>query len=168
MLGDTLPGMDFEKRLERAIERGHRAADAKAQSRAGETASEQELKRLHSRYQVELSEHIETCLRRLPDHFPGFQFASIVDDRGWGASVHRDDLHLGPGGRRDKLFSHFEMLIRPFADVHILNLVAKATIRNKEIFNRSQYEPLADADPATFRDTIDRWVLEFAERYAAT
>ena len=60
-----------------------------------------------------------------------------------------------------------EVLIRPFADVHILNLVAKATIRNEEIFNRSQYEPLADADVTSFRDTIDRWVLEFAERYAA-
>lgn len=160
--------MDFEKRLERAIERGHSAADAKARGRADQATSELELKRLHSKYQVDLSEHIENCLRRLPDHFPGFQFVTVVDERGWGASVSRDDLQLGPGGRRDKRFSHFEMLIRPFADVHILNLVAKATIRNKEIFNRSHYESLADADPAAFRDTIDRWVLEFAERYAAT
>jgi hypothetical protein len=160
--------MDFEKRLERAIERGHRAAESKTQARAGAAASEQELTRLHSRSQVELSEHIETCLKRLPDHFPGFRFASVVDERGWGATVSRDDLKLGTGGRREKLFSHFEMLIRPFAPVHILNLVAKATIRNKEIFNRSHYQPLAEVDVDSFRETIDLWVLEFAERYAAT
>ena len=160
--------MDFEQRLERAIERGQRSADAKAQARADQTSSEQELKRLHAQYQVELSEHIENCLRKLPDHFPGFRFVTVVDERGWGATVSRDDLRLGHGGRRDKQFSHFEMFVRPFSDVHILNLVAKATIRNKEVFNRSQYEPLADADRASFRDTIDRWVLEFAERYAGT
>jgi hypothetical protein len=159
--------MNFEKRLERAIERGHRAADSQAQARAGKAASEQELKRQHSQHRVELSEHIEACLKRLPDHFPGFQFASVVDERGWGGTVSRDDLNLGPGGRRDKLFSHFEMLIRPFAPVQILNLVAKATIRNKEIFNRSHYQPLADVDIDSFRETIDLWVLEFAERYAA-
>ena len=151
--------MDFEKRLERAIERGQLAANVKAQARANQTSNEQELKRLHSQFQVELSEHIENCLKRLPDHFPGFQFVTVLDERGWGATVSRDDLALGPGGRRDKFFSHFEMLIRPLADVGILNLVAKATIRNKEIFNRSFYEPLTEADLASFRETIDRWVI---------
>jgi hypothetical protein len=159
--------MDFEKRLEKAIERGQRTADTKAQSRARQALSEQELKRLHTQYRLELSEHIENCLKRLPDHFPGFRFATVVSDRGWGASVSRDDLQLGPGGRRDKYFSHLEMLIRPFSSAHMLDLLAKGTIRNKEIFNRSHYEPLADADVAAFRETIDLWVLEFAERYAA-
>jgi hypothetical protein len=159
--------MDFDKRLERAVERGQRAAAAKTQARSEQTLSERELKRLHTRYQMELSDHIEQCLKTLPDHLPGFQFASVVDDRGWGATVSRDDLQLGPDRRRDKMFSRMELIVRPFADVHILNLVGKATIRNKEVFNRSYYEVLADADLAAFQQTIDRWVIEFAERYAA-
>jgi hypothetical protein len=160
--------MDFEQRLERAIERGHRAADARANARAAETVSEQELNRRHSKLQLELSEHIEACLRRLPDHFPGFQFATVMDERGWGARVSRDDLKLGNSGRRDKLFSHLEAFVRPYSQAHMLDLIAKATIRNKEIFNRNHYEIITDADVASFKEMVDLWVLEFAERYAAT
>jgi hypothetical protein len=159
--------MDFEKRLERAIERGQRSAADKAQAASDLTVNERELKRLHTKYQMELSDHIEQCLKRLPDHFPGFQFASIVDDRGWGGAVHRDDLILGSGGRREKYFSHLEVIVRPFANVHILNLVGKGTIRNREIFNRSFYEQLHDVDLPGFNETIDRWVVEYAERFAS-
>ena len=160
--------MDFDERLERAVQRGQRLAAAKAQAQSEQLMTERDLKRLHTQYQMELSDHIESCMNRLPDHFPGFEYCTVVDDRGWGGMVSRDDLQLGSGGRRDKVFSHFEMFIRPFADVHILNLVAKATIRNKEVFNRRFYEPLADVDLPAFRDTVHQWVLEFAERYAAT
>jgi hypothetical protein len=160
--------MGFEKRLERAVERGQRAAEATAKARSEQTMSEREFKQLHSQYQVDLSDHIAACLKKLPDYLPGSQFASIVDERGWGGTISRDDLHIDPGGCRTKHFSHIELLVRPFADVHILNLVGKATIRNKEIFNRSFYELLTDVDLVAFRDTIERWVLEFAERYAAS
>ena len=50
----------------------------------------------------------------------------------------------------------------------MLELAAKGTIRNKEIYNRSQYQRLADADLATFRELVDRWILEFAELFAAS
>lgn len=158
---------DFEKRLARAIERGHRASDERARAEAAKALSEKELRGLHSQYRLELSEHIEQCLRRLPNHFPGFTFEPVVTDRGWGAAVSRDDVNLRSRGRRDNLFSRMELLIRPISDYFVLDLAAKATVRNKEIFARNHYQKLGEVDLESFTELIDLWVLEFAERYAS-
>jgi hypothetical protein len=158
--------MEFEQRLQRAIERGQRKGDARAQASAQEAESEEELKRLHSQYRLDLSEHIESCIRRLPDHFPGFRYETVVGDRGWGASVSRDDVGRGPDGGRKNFFSRLEMTVRPYSAYHVLELTAKGTIRNKEIYNRTHYQRLAEADPKSFADMIDLWILEYAELYA--
>ncbi len=158
---------DFEKRLAKAIERGQRAGDERARAEAAQALSEKELRNLHSEYRLELSEHIERCLRRLPNHFPGFQIESVVTDRGWGAAVSRDDVDLRSRGRRNNFFSRIELLIRPLSDYYVLDLAAKATVRNKEIFARNHYQRLGEVDLESFTELIDIWVLEFAERYAA-
>ena len=59
------------------------------------------------------------------------------------------------------------MTIRPYSSLQVLELNAKGTIHNKELFSRQHYEQVVDADPATFIELIDTWVLEFAELYAA-
>jgi hypothetical protein len=158
--------MDFQQRLEKAIQRGQSSHDADARARAERALGEEELKRLHTQYRLELSEHIEACLRQLPGHFPGFRYESVVGPSGWGAAVSRDDLSLS-AGRRENFFSRLEMTVRPFSTSHVLELAAKGTIRNKEIYNRSQYQLLSHVDIASFRDLVDRWVLEYAELYAA-
>jgi hypothetical protein len=158
--------MDFQERLEKAIQRGRRSQDAEARARAEQAVNEEELRRLHSQYRLELSEHIEHCLRQLPRHFPGFRFETLVGDRGWGGAVSRDDLSLDER-RRENFFSRLEVVIRPFSAAHVLELAAKGTIRNKELFNRAQYHVLSDVDLASFSDQVDRWVLEYAELYAA-
>ncbi|MEX0675486.1 MAG: hypothetical protein WD063_00325 [Pirellulales bacterium] len=158
--------MDFQERLEKAIQRGRRSQDAAAREQAERALNEEELKRLHSQYRLELSEHIEQCLRQLPRHFPGFRYETLVGDRGWGAAVSRDDLSLADG-KRGNYFSRLEVVVRPYTSAHVLELAAKGTIRNKELFNRAQYQVLADADPATFSEQVDRWVLEYVELYAA-
>jgi len=157
---------DFEKRLARAIERGHRASDERAQAEAAKALSEKELRGLHSQYRLELSEHIGQCLRRLPNQFPGFKFEPVVTDRGWGATVSRDDVNLQSRGRRDNLFSRMELVIRPVSDYFVLDLAAKATVRNKEIFARNYYQRLGEVDLESFTELIDLWILEFAEKYA--
>src|SRR5689334_10401553 len=96
--------MDFQERLERAIQRGQRSSDAKAHARAEQATSEEEFRRLHSQYRLELSDHIEECLRALPRHFPGFRYETLVGDRGWGAAISRDDFSL-QDGKRTSLFS---------------------------------------------------------------
>lgn len=161
--------MDFDKRLQKAINRGHRAGDARAQADAEKAITEKELRRLHSQYRLELCEHIESCVKKLPQHFPGFQFETVVSDRGWGAAVSRDDVGVGVEARRRRAnyFSRLELVIRPVSEYFVLDLAGKGTIRNKEVFNRSHYERLADVDLASFSELIDHWVLEFAEFYAA-
>lgn len=158
--------MDFQQRLEKAIERGHRAGDASARARQEEALSEDELRRLHSQYRLELSEHIEACLAQLPSHFPGFRLERIFGERGWGAAINRDDLAI-EGGRRANYFSRLEMAIKPFSPSHVLELGAKGTVRNKEVFNRNRFHRLDEVDVTSYRELIDLWVLEFAEVYAA-
>lgn len=157
---------NFQERLEKAIQRGQRTHDDRERSRAEQALDEEGLKRLYSQYRLELSEHIEACVKQLPQHFPGFRYEGLVGERGWGAGISRDDLVL-EDGRRANYFSRLEMVVRPFSSSHVLELAAKGTVRNKEIFNRNQYHRLGDVDIASFRETIDRWILEFAELYAA-
>ncbi len=157
--------MNFDERLEKAIQRGRRIGDARARAEAEKAVTEKDLQRLHSQYRLELSEQIERCLRQLAEHFPGFRFETIVGEKGWGAAVSRDDVGVGRSGR-DNYFSRLEMSIRPFSSYHVLDLAAKATVRNRELFNRSHYQRLTEVDPASFTGMIDIWVLEYAELYA--
>ncbi len=160
--------MEFEQRLERAIERGKRASDARARADAERAMTEAELRRLHTQFRLELSEHIENCLRKLTQHLPGFRVESVASDRGWGAAVSRDDVNLGPDRARGSLFSRFELVIPPLAGSRVLELTAKGTVRNREVLNRNHYEKLADVDVDSFTSLIDRWILEYAERYTAS
>ena len=158
--------MDFESRLQKAIERGERRTEEKEKAARAKRLNEEELKSLHSKYRLQFSEHIESCVQKIASHFPGFQFETIYGDRGWGGACSRDDLKI-VRGRRDNNYSRLEMTIRPFSSYHVVDLAAKGTIQNKEVYNRNHFEKLEDVDPDTFIDLIDVWVLEYAELYAA-
>jgi hypothetical protein len=157
---------DFEKRLEKAIRRGQRTSDARMRAETEKAVSEQELRRLHTQYRLTLSEHVEGCLKRLGQQLPGFRFETVVSERGWGAAVSRDDVGV-EAGRRRNFYSRLELAIRPLSEYFVLELTGKGTIRNREHFNRSHYERLADVDLDSFVELIDHWVLEYAELYAA-
>ena len=159
--------MDFSERLEKAIERGQHRGDVRARAAAEKAISEKELQRLYSQYRLELAERIEQYLGQLADHFPGFRIETIVGEKGWGAAIGRDDVGVRDSGRRVNFFSYLEMVIRPFSSYHVLDLAAKATIRNKELFNRSHYQRLTEVDVTSFSEMIDIWALEFAEVFAA-
>ena len=158
--------MSFDERLQKAIQRGQRRGEAATQKQEAKKLSEEELKSLHSHYRLDLSEHIEDCIKRLSQHFPGFQHETLFGEKGWGAACYRDDTRL-EGGRRNNDYSRLEMVIRPFASYHVLDLAGKGTVRNKEIFNRSHYKELDDVDVEEFRSLIDAWILEYAELYAS-
>jgi hypothetical protein len=159
--------MDFDTKLQKAIERGHRRSDAKAEAQRRAAMTEEEFKRLHSQYRLQLSERIEECIKRLPNHFPGFRYETMFGDRGWGAACFRDDLRL-ERGTRASVYSRLEMTVRPYSqNLHVLELSAKGTVRNKEVFTRTLFEPLDEADVDKFLALIDTWVLEYAELYAA-
>ena len=158
--------MTFDDRLQRAIERRQRRSQAAHDAAKANALSEEELRRRHGDYRLRISEHIEQCVKKVPNYFPGFETEIIYGERGWGAACYRNDIRI-EGGRRNQDYSRLEMTVRPFSPYHVLELTSKATVRNKEIFNRNHYEQIADVELPKFLELIDLWVLEFAEMYAA-
>ncbi len=160
--------MEFQERLQKAIERGSRTRDERQREKHAKELTVDELKRLHSEYRLPVSERIEFCLRQVATQFPGFDYSGVLDDeRGWGGSISRDDVNLSRDHGRRNLFSRLEMTVRPFANPYVLDLAAKGTVRNKEIFNRNHFQRLTEVDLDSFLEMIDIWSLEYAELYAA-
>lgn len=157
--------MDFKQRLQRAADRGHDARDARAREEAAKALGEEECKRLHSGYRLQLNDSIESCLKQLAENFPGFDYEVVADSR-WGAAVRRDDLMLR-GGKRENAFSRLELTVSPHNQYHVLELIAKGAVRNKENFSRNHYQLLKDVDLDTFVGLIEQWTLDYAETYAA-
>lgn len=158
--------MDFKQRLQRAADRGTKARDKKAREEAARAISEEECKRLHSKYRLDLTEYIERCLGQLVDQFPGFRIEPVVSERGWGSAVARDDVGVR-GGRRDNFFSRLELLVASYNKYRVLDLSAKGAIRNRESFTRSHYQLLSEVDLERFTELVDLWVLDYAEQFAA-
>jgi hypothetical protein len=153
--------------MQRAIDRGTRAAGQRRGQEAAQALSEEQCKRLHSQFRLQLSDHIEKCLRRLPQFLPGFEYENVISDRGWGAAANRDDADLGRGRARSNVFSRLEVVVRPFSSAHVLEIQSNGTVRNKEVFNRAHFQPLGEVDIERFKEIVDQWVPEYAELYAA-
>ncbi len=157
---------DFEERLQKAISRGQKARDAEGEAAGQQKETVEDLRNLHSSLRISVSEHIEGCLKKLCDHFPGFEYSTVMNEDGWGARITRDDINLVAGTNRN-LYSRLEMLVRPFSDTHILEVTTKGTIRNKEALNRSNFRFLKEAEVGDLVEIVDALVLEFAEKYSA-
>ncbi|QDV43478.1 hypothetical protein Enr13x_33350 [Stieleria neptunia] len=157
---------DFQSRLESAIQRGQRRRDHSVSEAKRKELSEEELKRLHTSYRLSLSERIEAKVRSIIDAFPGFRQEALFGEVGWGTACYRDDLRI-KSGRRSNAYSRFEMVIRPYSDLRVLDLKGKATAENREIFNRSLFRNIEEVDVEEFEDVIDAWTIEYAEQYAA-
>ena len=157
--------MEFQERLDRAIQRGRSAKVERGREAAARQMTEAELRSLHSKVRLELVEHIDNCLRAIADRFPGFVFATTANDGGWGARISRDDVQFGGGAKT--VYSRLEMLVRPFRTAAIVEMVVKGAIRNREVLNRSHFQRLNQVDTATFMEQVDLWMLEYAEQFAS-
>lgn len=157
---------DFEDQIKQAIARGQRRNEQASEEQQKKEMSADELKRLHSKLRLTISDHIEACLKKLPQYFPGFDFETIYGERGWGAACRRDDLRLD-GGKRESLYSRLEMTVRPFNEFHVIDLSAKGTVYNKELLTRNHFVKVADVNEDDFLQLVDRWVLEYVELFAA-
>jgi hypothetical protein len=159
--------MDFESRLQKAIERGHQAKASAEHERQQAEMTEEECKSLHSRCRLQLSEHIEQCLKQVADHFPAFDFSTVTSIDGWGARISREDIEGGAGRALTRRHSRLEMLIKPYTPTRILEMSARGTIRNKEVVSRNHFQFLAAVDLDGFRELIDQWILEYVEKFSA-
>jgi hypothetical protein len=157
---------DFERRLQSAIQRGERRSERHSQAARQSQLTEEEFKRLHTKYRLSLSERIEKAIDGVAQHFPGFRKETLYGEVGWGAACWRDNLVV-EAGKRSNQYSRLEMTIRPPSSYHVLELKGKGTVANKEHFNRTHFVPLQEVDEEDFARLIDTWAIDYAEFYAA-
>lgn len=158
--------MDFEQRLKNAIEQGKRKQEQAERAQRAKELTEQEIRQRHSELRLQMSEYIEECMQKIPNHVMGFQYETIFGDRGWGAACYRDDFGTS-GGRRNNLYSRLELTVRPMSKYPVLEIGAKGTIRNRELFTRNHFEDLDQVDIAHFKELVDVWIIEFVELYTS-
>ncbi len=159
--------MDFSERLQKAVERGRQHGEVAVRQQQQSQLTEEESRALHARARVELSDHIEACLQHVAHEFPGFDFQTVMTPEGFGAKISRDNVR-GRSGTLTRQYSHLELIIRSYSSTRILDVVCRGAIANKEVLQRSQFQQLAELDLDTFRHLVDQWVLEYAEKYAAS
>lgn len=157
---------DFKSRLESAIQRGQRRRDQSASDAKRKELTDEELRRLHTSCRLSLSDQIENKIKNVIDAFPGFRQEALFGEVGWGTACYRDDLQI-QNGRRSNQYSRFEMVIRPYSDLRVLDLKGKGTVKNRELFNRSLFRNIDEVDVQEFEDVIDAWTIEYAEQYSA-
>jgi|LakMenEpi03Aug12_release.lakeMendotaPanAssembly.Ray.scaffolds.fasta_scaffold08396_12 hypothetical protein len=157
---------DFEDRLKNALHRGQQRSEDKKQAEAAKQASEDELKNLHSKFRLVVSDHIERVVAKLADHLPGFRYESVFGTNGWGAACWSDELRL-KGGTKTTRYSRLEITVKPVTSYFILELRCRGTINNREFLSRSYFEPVTEVHVEQFKQLIDTWTLQFAEYYAA-
>ena len=159
--------MEFEDRLQKAIQRGQKRTSARSSAQKKEAMTKEDIRNRHNEFRLNLSEHIEECLKRLAQHFPGFDYETLYGSKGWGGALSRNDIDRGPDGRAGSFFSRIEVTVRPQNEYDVVNIAGKGTIRDKEIFVWNHFEDLNQANQKSFEQMIDKWVLQFAEQFAA-
>lgn len=159
--------MSFEDRLSKAIQRGERERQAKNHAMAERVLTEEEFRALHNQSRLELSEHITACLKKVVDHFPAFDLTEIVTTDGWGAKISMDELAPGSGKGLTRFFSHLILNVTPFSKSHILEIQGRGSIRNREVIQRTYFQLLTEIDRELLLQTVDQWVLEYAEKFSA-
>lgn len=159
--------MDFNERLQRAVERGQSRRDAELQAQSQARMTEEQFRALHSQSRLELSDHIDAGLHKLADTFPGFEFQTVATPDGFGAKIARDDLRSRGGKPLGHEYSHLELVIRSYSPRHLLEIGCRGAISNKEVLQRTHYQVLDRLDIDTFREQIDHWILEYAEKFAS-
>jgi len=135
--------MDFEDKLEQAIQRGQNRNTAENKAKKESELSKEAIRNRYNEIRLNLSDHIEQGLKS------------------------RNDLDRGPDGKAGSFFSRVEMMVRPQNEFDVINIVGKGTIRDKEMFVWNHFDGIAESDQAQFIQMIDNWLLQFAEQFAA-
>ena len=159
--------MNFEDQLKKAITRGQERGNLRRDSKEQDSLSAESMKNRHSANRLQLSEYIETGLRRLGDHFPGFEYETVYGNRGWGGAVFRDDITRGKTGKSGSFYSRLEITVRSLNEFNVLNITGKGTIQNKEYFSWNFFKDIPDVLIAEFEEKIDSWILVYAEKFAS-
>lgn len=156
---------EFEDKLKRAIERGQEQSLEQARQEQQQQLTEDEYRRKHTDFRLAISDQIELLMKQVVDHLPGFEYETVYGEKGWGGAISRDDIQIADG-KRAALFSRLEITVRPYSDVHVVDLNGKGTVRNQEVYFRNLHKLLDEAELDLFLSAVDQWVLDYAEQYA--
>ena len=159
--------MNFEDRIEQAIQRGQQRSAKKTEQLKQQALTAEQIKSRHNEFRLALSEHIEASLKRLAEHFPGFDYEMIYGARGWGGAIFRSDLTKGPDGRSGSFFSRLEIAVKGLNEYNVVNIAGKGTISDREVFTWNHFRDVDVANKDEFCGIIDTWIVEFAEQFAA-
>ena len=157
---------DFDEQLKQAILRGKKTQEARDREAEKDKLDAEALRRRHTEFRLAISERIEQTLQALTNQMLGFDYENIYGERGWGGAVSRDELRIAQGVRNN-VYSRLEITVKPLSELNIVNLTAKGTIKNKEMFARKHHREIAEAKMDEYLELVDRWVLEFAQLYSA-
>jgi hypothetical protein len=159
-----MPG--FRDRLRKAIQSGEQEREQRKDDER--EARQRALRReaLYDRYEYALCDHIQSCLEDLCEEWPGFKLTPATGEKGRGFAIDRDDRVRSTGGGRDRRYSRLELTVRSHTKGHFLEVLAKGTIRNKEVIRRSEDDRVETLDPGLMKKFIERVVMEYARAYA--
>ncbi|MEQ1904504.1 MAG: hypothetical protein ABL888_09990 [Pirellulaceae bacterium] len=155
--------MNFEDQIKKAIDRGRQTGQISQEASRAAQLTQDELKRRHSAYRLELSEYIEQTLRKVPNLVPGFSFETVYGDRGWGGAIARDDIQRG-----GTFYSRLELSVRPAGEYGLLTIVGRGTIKNREVLSWNHFAEIADVETNAFKKLIDAWILQYIEMFSGT
>lgn len=159
--------MGLDDQLEKAILRGKERNANRLDIEKQKLLTAEDIRNRHNLFRLNLSEYVEESLRKLAQHFPGFEYETIYGERGWGGALYREDLALGARGRAGAFFSRVEITVRPQNEFNVVNIAGKGTIKDKEIFTWNHFKDIAEATDEEFKQTIDSWIIQYAEQFAA-
>ncbi len=159
--------MNFDDQLKKAITRGQELGNLARDSKDQEKLSAESLRNRHSQFRLQFSDYIEAGLKRLVEHFPGFEFETVYGERGWGGAVYRDDITRVKTGKSGSFYSRLEITVRPANEFNVVNIAGKGTIHNKELFNWNFFRDIPDVTSHEFEQKIDAWILVYAEKFAS-
>ncbi len=159
--------MNLDDQIKQAIQRAQNRSSTRKDSEHQAKLSREELKNRHNEFRLNLSDHIEKSLKKLIEHFPGFEYETIYGSRGWGGAIARDDITRGSTGKSGSFFSRVEITVRPLNEFNVVNITGKGTVHNKEIFSWNHFKDIPDSDQTEFIEKIDSWILQYAEQFAA-
>ena len=159
--------MGLDDQLEKAILRGRERNASKLDSEKQRLLTAEEIRNRHNLFRLNLSEYIEESLKKLAQHFPGFDYETIYGERGWGGALYREDLARGPSGRAGAYFSRVEITVRPQNEFNVVNIAGKGTVKDKEIFTWNHFKDISESTDDEFQQTIDSWIIQYAEQFAA-
>ena len=82
----NIVNMEFEDKLQRAIQRGQERTSARANAQKKVEASKEDIRNRHNEFRLNLSDHIEACLKKVGTAFSGLRLRNDLRHKGLGGS----------------------------------------------------------------------------------